>query len=95
MVIKNYMEDLVWQTMQEILAVRPEICHCEHCRYDIAAVALNALPPKYIVTRKGEAFTRVCMMEIQFSTNIVTALSHAIEVVGNKPNHSGFSEEDI
>jgi competence protein ComFB len=95
MEIKNYMEDLVWQKLDGILVERPHICHCDHCRHDIAALALNALPPKYIVTRKGETFTRIRLMEVQFSTDIVTAIIQAIEVVGTKPNHSGLSEEDI
>jgi competence protein ComFB len=95
MIIKNYMEDLVWQALEEILAVRPHICHCDHCRHDIAAVALNALPPKYIVTHKGETFTRIRMLETQFSTDIITAIIRAVEVVAAKPNHTGLSEEDI
>jgi competence protein ComFB len=95
MIIKNYMEDLVWQAMDGILAMHPQFCHCDRCRHDMAALALNDLPPKYIVTRKGETFTRLRLMEMQFSTDIITAISRAIEVVGSKPNHSALSEEDI
>ncbi len=95
MIIKNYMEDLVWQTLEKILAVNPLVCHCDRWRHDIAAFALNSLPPKYIVSRKGETFTRIRMMEMQFSTDIITAISRAIEVVGSKPNHSELSDDDL
>ncbi len=94
MIIKNYMEDLVWQTLDEILAERPQICHCDHCRCDIAAIALNALPPKYVVSSKGETFTRVHMLEVQFSTDIITAISRAIEVVRNNPSHLEAHDKD-
>lgn len=95
MLIKNFMEDLVWQAMAEILAIYPQFCHCDRCRHDMAALALNELPPKYIVTRKGETYTRLRLMETQFNTDIITAISRAIEVVGTKPNHSALSEEDL
>lgn len=95
MLIKNFMEDLVWQAMAEILATYPQFCHCDRCRHDMAALALNELPPKYIVTRKGETYTRLRLMETQFNTDIITAISRAIEVVGTKPNHSALSEEDL
>ena len=95
MLIKNYMEDLVWQNLDNVWAGRPQLCHCDHCRHDIAALALNFLPPKYIVTDKGETFTRLHLLETQFNTDIITAITRAIEVVGAKPNHSRLSEEDI
>ncbi|WP_215831295.1 late competence development ComFB family protein [Pelorhabdus rhamnosifermentans] len=87
MIVKNYMEDLVWQTLDEILVCYPQVCQCEHCRYDIAAIALNALPPQYVVSRKGEAFTHIQMLDSQFKTDIVAALSRGIAIVENNPNH--------
>lgn len=87
MVIKNYMEDLVWQTLDEILVSYPQVCQCERCRCDIAAIALNTLQPQYIVSRKGEAYKHIQMLNSQFKTDIIAALSRAIAIVENNPNH--------
>ena len=95
MLVKNYMEDLVWQSLEGILVSHPEVCQCDHCRHDIAAYALNTLPSRYIVTRKGETYTRINMLELQCSTDIITAITKAIEKVGSQPRHSEISEEDL
>ena len=45
------MEDVVALLLDELIKDK-DICKCEHCRLDMMAIALNKLPPKYIVTRK-------------------------------------------
>ncbi|BBB93316.1 MAG TPA: late competence development ComFB family protein [Methylomusa anaerophila] len=87
MKLKNYMEDLVWQYFDEVASRHKNICTCENCRLDIVALALNFLPPRYIVTSKGETYTKVNALEQQFRIDIITALSHAIQIVSNKPHH--------
>ncbi|WP_408643043.1 late competence development ComFB family protein [Thermosinus carboxydivorans] len=84
--LKNYMEKLVWQQLDNVLAAQPDLCKCEKCRYDIAALALNFLPPRYVVTNKGETFTRIKTLEQQFYVDIVTAISHAITIVKAHPH---------
>lgn len=42
--IKNYMEEIVFSLMKEVLA-DINVCSCEKCKMDIAAIALNDLPP--------------------------------------------------
>ena len=56
--IKNYMEEVVFNHMDKVLN-NMEICKCEKCRMDIAAIALNNLPTKYVVTQKGELYSKV------------------------------------
>lgn len=87
MIIKNHMEDLVWNNIDSIIARHQNICDCEKCRYDIAALALNFLPPRYTVTEKGETYTRIKSLEQQFNIDIITAISHAIKIVNNQPHH--------
>ena len=41
MELKNYMEILMWQQLDDVLASHPGICTCEKCRYDIAALTMN------------------------------------------------------
>ncbi|MDD4600411.1 hypothetical protein SDC9_05993 [bioreactor metagenome] len=85
--IKNYMEDLVWNYLDVIIAKHPQVCNCEKCRYDIAALALNFLPPHYIVSDKGETYTKVKSLEQQFNVDLISAISQAIRIVTNKPRH--------
>ncbi len=41
MELKNYMEILMWQQLDDVLASHPGTCRCEKCRYDIAALTMN------------------------------------------------------
>lgn len=45
MELKNYMEDLVMQQIDAVISANRDVCSCEKCRYDIAAIALTILPP--------------------------------------------------
>jgi len=87
MQLKNYMEDLVWQHLDQVLVNNPEVCNCEKCRYDIASLALNSLPARYIITPVGETYTKVQSLDYQFNIDIITAITQALQVVGNKPRH--------
>lgn len=86
--LKNSMEDLVFQHIDGIIARNEGVCNCERCKLDIAALALNFLPPRYIVTEKGEMFTRIKSLEQQFSIDIITAITHAITIVRNNRSHA-------
>lgn len=88
MIIKNHMEDLVWSNIDKIIERHRNVCNCEKCRYDIAALALNFLPPRYTVTDLGETYTRVKSLEQQFTIDIITAISHAIKIVNSQPHHN-------
>ena len=84
--IKNYMEDSVLAAMKQILPGL-KMCLCERCWCDIAALALNELPPKYIVTRKGQLYTKLNIFEQQFSVDITTAIIKSAEFVAQRPRH--------
>lgn len=89
MQVKNYMEDLVFERLNEVLEKYKNICTCEKCRYDIAALALNFLPPRYFVTSQGETYARTKSLEQQFNIDILTAISHAVKIVTSHPHHDG------
>ena len=92
--VKNYMEDLVWGQLDGILKRHRAICTCERCRYDIAALALNFLPPRYVVSDEGETFTKVKALEQQFMIDIVSAITNAAIIVSKKPHHEGDNSHD-
>ncbi len=50
--LHNLIEDEVIRITNELLKDREDICTCDKCKLDIAAIALNNLKPKYVVNRK-------------------------------------------
>lgn len=85
--IKNYMEEIVFSQMKDILN-DINVCTCDKCLLDIAAIALNDLPPKYIVTEKGELYSKINTLGQQFEVDVVSAITKAAVLVKRKPRHN-------
>ncbi len=90
--IRNYMEDLVDQLLNELLdnnADYADVCRCECCMDDIKAKALNNIQPFYITGKTGEVYGEFFTREYQNSTNMVMEVVKAIECVrkNENPNH--------
>ncbi len=92
MQLKNYMEVIVKDTIEDIL---PDInvCRCERCKLDIAAKALNDLPPKYVVTQKGEIFSKINKLRSQFEVDVIAAITKAAILVKRNPSHDETGAE--
>lgn len=88
MELKNYMEGLVLERIDNLIAKDGCVCGCPRCRYDIAAIALNVLPAKYIVTDKGEAYAKIRSLEQQFTVDVDIAIGNAVKIVQSVPHHS-------
>lgn len=87
MFLKNYMELAVDHVMPNLLKAFDDICTCEKCLLDIKAIALNKLKPHYVVTRKGELYSKVDEMDGQFEADIMKSLIDAIQIVSRNPRH--------
>ncbi len=87
MELKNYMEDLVDSTIEELYGGGDTPCGCERCRLDVKALALNQLPPHYAVTEKGYAFSKTRELEAQFRTDVTVAVAKAMQHVRSHPRH--------
>ncbi len=85
--LKNYMEVSVEHFLPNLLRAFPDICQCEHCLMDIKAIALNSLKPHYVVTGKGEFYSKLSEMNLQYETDILKALIDAINIVSKNPRH--------
>jgi len=85
--IKNYMEDIVDLKLPDILAKYTDICKCSKCIEDIKALALNKLPPHYVVTSQGLLYTKTNELVNQFDTDVITEIVIAIETVSKSPRH--------
>ncbi|WP_352168769.1 late competence development ComFB family protein [Proteiniborus sp. MB09-C3] len=90
MELHNYMEDVVYRTIEKILEKDNNTCKCMKCKLDIAALALNNLPPQYTVTEKGILFTKVKEMEKQYEVDVIREIIKAIAVVSSKPHHESI-----
>ena len=84
----------MWQKLADVLDAHPGICRCEKCRYDIAALAMNFLPPRYVVTDRGQIYTKIKALEQQFTIDIVSAITHAVKVVSSAPQHQDSAEKE-
>lgn len=84
--IKNYMEEIVYNLMKEVLS-DIKVCACEKCLMDIAAIALNDLPPKYIVTERGELYSKINALRQQFEVDVISAITKAAVIVKRNPRH--------
>ena len=87
MKVHNYMENAVDILLKDILRNYSDVCQCEHCLADIKALALNELAPHYVVTHKGELFTKLNAFDQQFEVDIYKALIQAIKKVKERPHH--------
>lgn len=87
--IKNYMEEIVFSQINKILS-DINCCTCEKCVMDIAALALNDLKPKYIVTERGELYSKIDMLKQQFEVDVIAAITKAAVIVKRNPRHDNY-----
>jgi len=84
--IKNYMEEVVLNSIEGILD-DINMCKCQICVMDIAALALNDLHSKYIATEKGELYSKVNSLRSQFEVDVIAAITKAAVLVKRFPRH--------
>lgn len=84
--LRNVMESLVMQKLSDMLP-RLDCCKCELCKLDIAAFALNHLPPRYVSSIKGELFSRYTDISSQTEIDIASIIAAGANVVREKPRH--------
>ena len=87
MELNNILEDKIIYIVNNILKDRKDVCTCNKCKMDIAAIALNNLKPKYVVTEKGGLYSKLDTMNSQFDADLIKEVTKAIEIVKNKPQH--------
>lgn len=92
MQIRNAMETVVKQDLAEVLRHKTkygitDICTCARCQLDILALALNKLPPRYVVCDQGETYVRTSTLEQQFQVDTLFAILNAVKIVSANPHH--------
>ncbi|TYO97780.1 late competence development ComFB family protein [Desulfallas thermosapovorans] len=89
--IINYSElavkELINEVLQAYASQNPGTCKCERCKNDIMALALNNLPPKYVVTDIGRVYTKAVFDQVGGKAQVIAALTSAIQRVRQHPRH--------
>jgi len=86
--LKNEAELLVVQELERQLATQDEdICRCNECIVDMAAIALNAVKPLYRFSLLGTLYTAQAMNEQSYAESIQQAVAQAIVKVNGNPAH--------
>lgn len=83
LVVVNLVEQLVADRLDAVFE-KFNCCRCDKCRRDVAALALNAIPPQYVVAQPEEV---PALLEEADTREIPGALVKAILQVKGNPKH--------
>ena len=64
------------------------LCDCKRCLEDVKALALNHLPPKYVVMAENEMIPKLTFYEGKYSSDITAQLLKACSKVAERPHHT-------
>lgn len=82
----NMMEETVITKIDKIWP-STKYCKCDKCKINIAAHALNKLPPKYVHTLEGQLIHKFDTSTTQMDAEITACVYNAIVKVGEGPEH--------
>ncbi len=88
MKLHNIMEDFVLDILNDTLKKMPDFCQCDQCKMDVAALILNDVKPRYVVSDQGYVFSKTNMLSRQFEADLTAEVIKAVMVVSENPNHS-------
>ena len=92
--LKNDAEKMVLQELsRQLEAFEGQICLCNDCVLDMAAMALNTVKPLYRVSLLGSLYTATAMDQQAYAASIRTAVSGAIGKVRENPSHDIHEQE--
>jgi competence protein ComFB len=84
----NEAERLVLEELtRQLEAYQGEICLCNDCVVDMAAMALNAVKPLYRYSLLGTLWVSSAMEDEAYASSLQDAVSNAIERIRANPSH--------
>ena len=87
--LKNEAEELVLHELEiQLEAQGPEICRCDECVMDMAAMSLNTVKPMYRYSLLGTIYASQVMNEKPYADSVQQAVANAIVKVSSNPGHS-------
>ena len=85
-VLFNVIEEMVRRFVDENI-VKLDMCDCEICRLNACAIALNALPPHYVTSKRGNLLARVSGEMLNYKTQALVETTKALLKVKENPLH--------
>ena len=86
--LKNEAEVLVIREIEQQLKNGYEdMCRCNECIVDIAAIALNTVKPLYRFSLLGGLYASQAMTEKSYADSVKQAVTQAIRKVKKNPAH--------
>jgi len=86
--LKNEAEELVLIELEKQIAeYGPELCRCNECIVDMAAMALNSIKPLYRFSLLGTLYAAQAMNEQSYAESVQQAVAQAITKIRFNPAH--------
>ena len=86
--LKNEAEQLVIHEMEQQLKSAPQdMCRCNECVVDMAAMVLNTVKPMYRFSLLGTLYAAQAMNEQSYADSVQQAVAQAIARVSTNPAH--------
>ena len=85
-VLVNIVEEFVREKVKEAM-LQTEMCRCTLCEFNVCAITLNALPPRYVTTHKGRLLAQVALMNPDYRKEVECQITKAIQIVGENLRH--------
>jgi competence protein ComFB len=82
----NLSEMLTKELLPSVME-RMDVCTCPVCTGNVLALALNALPTKYVTTDEGKQYTQLEVYKRQNELDVIAALTRACVRVKDSPRH--------
>jgi competence protein ComFB len=93
--LKNEAEQLVLDELEIQLArASEEMCRCNDCIVDMAAMALNNVKPLYRFSILGALYAAQARNEPAYADTVKQAVAKAIEKVSSNPSHDKKQDSD-
>jgi chemotaxis methyl-accepting protein methylase len=85
--LKNIIEDIAKDCLNNALTLRYDICTCQSCKNDMLAFILSRIPAKYVTTEQGALHTVIQQTRIEHQAEIARAVLAAIDTISANPRH--------
>jgi competence protein ComFB len=86
--LSNMAETIVFEELERQLDARADdICKCNDCVVDMAAMALNSVKPLYRCSLLGELYTAEAMNDAAYAKSVRDAVTLAVKKVRLNPGH--------
>lgn len=95
MSVINAMEMIVRGLFDDFQSNYKLKCDCDQCKFDILALTLNQLQPRYVSSKNGEVHVKTLYMDQQLQLDVIRELTKAKEIVENNPKHDFLQSTDL